>query len=162
MCWYAFLVCMNVVKLCVNLPLMNRLEDQVGCSSTGDGWCFRTCWLNIPIFVTHILTTMQTCAVIRMVFIKTSKNVYTCAIMKEDAIHLWGDIYETFWESDNAHHHYMHPSEVREIDKKLKEKWPQRYAIDHKKKEDAVLAALNSSDKLPPNNPTLLVVSNVA
>jgi len=142
MCWYCFLVCMNIMKLCVNLPLMNRMPDAIGCSENGEGWCFKTCWLNIPIFVTHILTTMQTCAVVRMVFIKTSKNKYTCAIMKEDAAHLWGDIYETFWESDNAHHHYMHPSEVRGIDDELKKRWPERYAIDYKKKQDDLLKTM--------------------
>lgn len=142
-CWYSFLATLNIIKLCINLPVMKHVPDGVECNLDGSGWCFVTCWLNIPIFVTHIFTTMQTCAIIRTVFIKTSKNKYTCAVMKEDLKHLWGDIYETFWESDNAHHHYMHPSEVALIDAELKRKWPEEYAIDHKKKEEELLASLN-------------------
>jgi len=118
---------------------MRRVSNGVGCMEGGHGWCFYTCWLNIPIFVTHIFTTMQTCAIIRMVFINTSKNRFTCAVMKDDWLHLWGDIYESFWESDNAIPHYVHPEELKEIDAEKAKRWPQEYDAECIKTQQELL-----------------------
>lgn len=59
------------------------------------------CKLTTPIFITHVLTTMQTAAMVRSVFIKTTKKA-TSEEMKRSAKQFGSDVYRAIWEKEEA------------------------------------------------------------
>lgn len=65
---------LNIIKVAVNHSLIQHMGEEITCHPEGEGWCFHTCLLTTPIYMTHVLTTMQTAATARSVFIKTTKK----------------------------------------------------------------------------------------
>jgi hypothetical protein len=55
--------------------VINHSDGMLGCKPDGEGWCFKKCIFQIPVFMTHVFTTMQTAGIVRAVFVKTTKQV---------------------------------------------------------------------------------------
>lgn len=64
--------------------------------------------------MTHVLTTMQTAAMARSVFIKTTKKV-TAENLKDDVVKFRKELYNAVWEKENAADHHNCPEEVADI-----------------------------------------------
>lgn len=105
---------LNVIKVAVNHSILKFIPGQVTCHENGEGWCFETCLLTTPIYMTHVLTTMQTAAMVRSVFIKTTKKV-TAENLKDDVVKFRKELYNAVWEKENAADHHNCPEEVADI-----------------------------------------------
>jgi hypothetical protein len=57
--------------------------------------------LTTPIYMTHVFTTMQTAAIVRCVFIKTTKKFEKTHEYKRDLNELITDLKHVFWESEH-------------------------------------------------------------
>jgi hypothetical protein len=74
------LVVLYSVKHAVNHALIQHSGGAVSCTEDNRSWCFTKCSLATPVFITHVFTTMQTAAIVKIVFIKTTKKfTYTQA-----------------------------------------------------------------------------------
>lgn len=76
-CWYTFLVVLNIIKTLTNQLIINHAGDVLQCRENGKGWCLTKCAFTTPVYMTHVLTTMQTAGIVRAVFIKTTKKFDT-------------------------------------------------------------------------------------
>jgi hypothetical protein len=76
------------------------LSESVECWDKGkySGWCFHDCRLTLPIYMSHVFTTMQTAAIVRVVFIKTTKKWSVI----DDAKEFLNDFLNTVWQEANA------------------------------------------------------------
>ena len=57
--------------------VINHSKGKVSCKPDGKGWIFCSCLLTTPMFIVHVFNTMQTAAIVRAVFIKTTKKTTT-------------------------------------------------------------------------------------
>ena len=64
-----FIVQQVIVHIVIQLP-----DKAVICSDDGSRWIFCDCKLVAPMYVVHVVATMQTGAIARGVFIKTTKK----------------------------------------------------------------------------------------
>jgi hypothetical protein len=122
-------MCLNIIKTIVNHTLIAEYPTKIQCGLEGMGWCFTSCWLTTPIYMTHVLTTMQTAAIVRAVFIKTTKK----ATMEETKAELKAfgkELYHMTWVKEDAHdNHEEDHEEFKVIKAKLEKEKSSRSAV---------------------------------
>ena len=73
------MIVLNIIKIVTNQMIIKHAGEHVECHEDGEGWCFNKCAFTTPVFITHVLTTMQTAGIVRAVFIKTTKKAQKSA-----------------------------------------------------------------------------------
>lgn len=106
MCFFSWIVFCNCLKhLATQLVLHHA--DAVVCRPDELGWCFTKCSYTLPIYFTHVFTTMQTAAIVRAVFIKSIKGSFT-----ESQKKLWRNFQHMMEEAESADEQYLEHEDV--------------------------------------------------
>jgi len=117
-CWYTFLIVLNIIKTVTNQLIINHADDVLQCRENDKGWCFTSCAFTTPVFMTHVLTTMQTAGIVRAVFIKTTKK-YAEGMQeeaKQDLKKTFKSIFDLSHQKEDDLEKHLSHEEIEEIE----------------------------------------------